>query len=184
MKISDGSVAVRTFEEKDIAAKVMWINNPENNQYLHYQLPLDIEKTRQWFYNKDNTKRCDCVIEYTGIPVGLIGLLELDDTNRKAEFYISMGETSYKRRGIATRAIRLILEYAFSVLHFNKIYLNVDAENTAACRLYEKVGFLCEGVFVQDMYHHGKMIDRKRYAILSGREGQNDKYTEKNLLHA
>ena len=106
------------------------------------------------------------MIEDQGIPVGLLGLLAIDKVSQKAEFYISMGETAYKRKGIAMAATRLILEHAFSELQLNKVYLNVDAENLAACALYEKSGFHCEGYFHEDMLHHGRLIDRKRYAML------------------
>ena len=166
MKLLDQNVSVRDFQEEDIPNKVKWINNPENNQFLHYVLPMEEEKTRQWYRNKNNDTRKDCVIEYQGKPVGLIGLLAIDPVNQKAEFYISMGETGYKRKGISTRAVGLVLTYAFEVLKLNKIYLNVDAENEAACGLYEKCGFQCEGYFKSDLIHHGKLVDRKRYAIL------------------
>ena len=166
MRLCKDDIVLRSFEERDIENKVRWINNPENNQYLHYQIPLEVEKTRNWFLHKKNETRLDLVIEYQGIPVGLIGLLAIDPDNQKAEFYISMGETAYKRKGISTRAIQILLEYAFVDLRLNKVYLNVDADNEAACGLYEKTGFLCEGTFVEDMYHRGKLIDRKRYAIL------------------
>ena len=60
----------------------------------------------------------------------------------------------------------MILEYAFNELSLNKIYLNVDAENIPACNLYEKVGFIQEGYFSQDLMHRNKLIDRKRYAVI------------------
>ena len=166
MQISNGDVLLRDFTEKDIPNKVLWINDSRNNACLHYDIPLDINKTRSWFLNKDNTVRQDCVIEYQGISVGLVGLLAIDRTNRKAEFYISMGNHEYKHRGIATIATNLILDYAFNTLALNKIYLTVDADNTIACRLYEKTGFKCEGIFRQDLFHRGNLVDRKRYAIL------------------
>lgn len=166
MLLKNDLISVRDFLESDVENKVEWINNSENNEYLHYDLPLEYEKTLAWFRNKNNNGRCDCVIEYNGIPVGLIGLLSIDSFHGKAEFYISMGDTSFKRKGIATVATRLILNYAFCDLGLHKVYLNVDAENAAACKLYEKVGFVCEGFFKEDMIHRGRYIDRKRYAIL------------------
>ena len=159
------SILIRKFTQKDIPDKVQWINDEKNNRYLHYDLPLSVEKTKVWFQNKSEN-RLDCVIEYEGIPVGLIGLIGIDAQSRKAEFYISMGRDDFKRKGIATESTKLLLSYAFDVLNMNKIYLNVDEENIAACNLYEKIGFTLEGRFIQDLFHRGKLINRLRYAIL------------------
>lgn len=162
-------VILREFEETDIPKKVEWINNPANNQYLHYDLPLEIDKTVSWFRNKDNSRRVDCVIEYNGIPVGLIGLLQIDRINKKAEYYITIGETDFKHKGIATKATKAILEYAFVDLKLHKVYLTVDAKNENAIRLYEKAGFKQEGYFVGDLFRtrDNGYIDRERYAIIS-----------------
>ena len=92
--------------------------------------------------------------------------MAIDTTNQKAEYYITVGNTSFQRKGIATKATMLILEYAFIDLNLNKVYLTVDADNEKACRLYEKVGMTCEGLFQEDLSRHGQLIDRKRYAIL------------------
>ena len=99
--------------------------------------------------------------------MGLIGLIGIDKTNQKAEFYISMGRDDFKRKGIATTATRLVLGYAFDELALNKVFLNVDEDNGAACRLYEKIGFKLEGKFEKDIIHRGALINRLRYAMLS-----------------
>lgn len=163
-------VRLREFEESDIPLKVEWINDVENNLFLHYDLPLDIEKTTRWFRSKDNSRRVDCMIEYMGIPVGVIGLLQIDRENLKAEYYITIGNKSFKKRGIATLATEAILNYAFKDLGLHKVYLTVDARNDAAIRLYEKVGFKQEGYFVDDLYcaRDSEFIDRTRYAIMNG----------------
>ena len=166
MRKQQGAVVIRDFREEDIENKVKWINDPGNNSFLHYNIPLERDKTKHWFAHKDNETRQDCVIEFEGLPVGLIGLLAIDRKNRKAEYYVSMGEKDFKRRGIASTATKLILDYAFHDLNLNKVYLNVDAENEAACHLYEKTGFHCEGLFRQDLLHRGKLVDRKHFSLL------------------
>lgn len=160
------NVSLREFRFEDIPLKIRWINNPNNNQYLHYNIPLEYESTCIWFINKNNEIRYDCVILAGEVPVGLIGLLAIDRENSKAEYYISMGEENYKRKGIASRATQLILQYAFETLNLNKVYLNVDADNAAAVALYERSGFQREGFFRKDLIRCGKLIDRARYAIL------------------
>lgn len=166
-------VVLRDFEESDVPKKVEWINNSQNNQFLHYELPLKIEKTIEWFRNKDNSRRLDCIIEYEGVPVGLIGLLQIDRVNMKAEYYITIGENSYKQKGIATKATKAILEYAFLKLQLHKVYLTVDAKNEKAIRLYEKVGFEREGYFVDDLFcsQNAEFIDREIYASVNRNPG-------------
>ena len=71
-------VTIREFRFEDIPSKISWINNPENNQFLHYDLPLEYEKTCIWFEkNKGRADRYDAVIEVNGTPVGLIGVYRL-----------------------------------------------------------------------------------------------------------
>jgi len=167
MYLSDGRVSLREFRVEDIPLKIEWINDARNNQFLHYDLPLEFEKTVRWFYGRNLEERLDCIIEYDKKPVGVIGLLGIDRKNRKAEYYITIGCQEYKRSGIAKKASQLILKYAFNTLDLHKVYLNVDSNNTAACLLYEKIGMICEGEFIADIYKKGKFIDRKRYAIMS-----------------
>lgn len=160
-------VTIRKFQRTDIPKKVEWINNPENNQFLHYDLPLTVEKTEKWFasHESDNN-RYDAVIEADGIPVGTIGLLSIDRKNSKAEYYIAMGETDYKGKGIAKEASRLILAYGFEKLGLNRIYLFTETENIKAQRLFEKVGFIREGILKQDVFSHGQFVDRIAYGYL------------------
>ena len=95
-------ISIRKFERADIPKKVEWINNPENNQFLHYDIPICVEKTEMWFDSHiGEDSRYDAVIEADGVPVGTIGLLSIDWKNSKAEYYIAMGETVYKGKGVA-----------------------------------------------------------------------------------
>lgn len=160
------NVSIRKFEKRDIPNKVKWINDPANNAFLHYDLPLEVGKTEAWFEkNKDRTDRYDAVIEVDGTPVGLIGLLSVDHTNKKAEYYVTLGEREYLGRGIAGRASRLLLEYAFTELGLNRVYLHTEVDNTAAIRSYERIGFHQEGLLKNDLFSKGRFVDRYVYGI-------------------
>lgn len=166
-KLVSKNITLREFDVNDIETKVNWINDSINNQFLHYDLPLTIEGTTKWFNNKDKKRRIDYIIEYNGIPVGLIGLLQIDQFNQKAEYYITIGNHDFKKKGIASEASRILIRYAFEKLGLRKIYLNVDEENVIARSLYKKLGFKCEGIFIDDMFFKGKWINRRRYAIIN-----------------
>lgn len=159
-------VSIRRFEAGDIPDKVRWINDPRNNAFLHYELPLEVEKTQIWFEkNRDRTDRYDAVIEADGKPVGLIGLLSIDRKNQKAEYYVTIGESAYLGRGVANRASKLILDYAFETLGLNRVYLYTETENIAAVKSYEKIGFRREGVLKKDLFSRGRYVDRYVYGI-------------------
>lgn len=169
--MTNQQVRIRKFLKEDIPLKVKWINNPEINKYLHYNLPLEEEKTLQWYENnKNNTNRIDNTIEileddlYT--PVGLIGLLGVDNINKKAEFYICIGERNTQGKGIAEKASIQFINQCFKNTDLNKIYLYTEKANIAAQKLFEKVGFKKEGLLIEDLIYNEKKIDRYVYGLL------------------
>lgn len=160
------SVTIRKFNQTDIPYKIKWINDVKNHQYLHYDLPLTYEKTCQWFHRiKKQQNRYDCTIEVNGTPVGLIGLLQIDRHHKKAEFYITIGEQTWKGRGVAKKAGQLLLADAFGPLALNKVYLYTETENITAQRLFAALGFQKEGLLAQDICHQGRLIDRFVYGL-------------------
>lgn len=160
-------VTIRKFKRDDIPKKVEWINNPENNRFLHYDIPIEVSKTQKWFDNNiGRTDRYDAIIEANGTPCGTIGLLSIDRINSKAEYYIAMGETSLKGKGVSTQASKLILDYGFKELGLNRIYLFTETKNIPAQKLFEKVGFVKEGCMRFDIVSRGKFVDRYVYGIV------------------
>lgn len=160
-------ISVKPFGENDIHNKVEWINNPLNNKYLHYTLPLEYQKTLEWFKkNKDNKNRLDGVIYYKDSPVGLVGLLGIDNTNKKAEYYVCLGEQDAKGKGIAKIASKLLIKYAFEEIGLNKIYLYTEEENVSGQKLFERLGFKKEGLLMQDLIYNGRIINRYVYGLL------------------
>ena len=159
-------VTIRKFTIDDIPAKISWINNIENNRYLHYDLPLEYQKTVEWYNRvKDRDDRYDAVIEVDGKPVGLLGLLSISDNDKSAEYYVSIGDVSYKGKGIAYRASKLLLEYAFKFLLMDKVYLYTEKDNINAQKLFEKLGFSKVGLIKNDIFYNGTYRDRYHYVF-------------------
>lgn len=159
-------VTVRRFNRNDIPDKVRWINDPANNRFLHYDLPLTIDKTEQWYERVSNdASRYDAVIEADGVPCGLIGLLDIDSKNKKAEFYVTLGEAEYRGRGVALTATAKLLDYAFGELGLHRIYLYTETENTDAQKLFGRAGFIKEGCLRNDLLVNGIYKDRFIYGL-------------------
>lgn len=159
-----GNVKLRKFEERDVPNKVKWINDEENNQYLHYDLPLIEEKTYEWYRNLVGREdRYDAVILYDDIPVGIIGLLGIREG--RAEYYVTMGEKVYKGKGIAKEATKILLQYAFTNLNLKEVYLYTEEENIGAQRLFEKCGFERQFLEKDSARNRGKSVNRFFYKI-------------------
>ena len=160
-------IEIRKFSFEDIPLKIDWINNTVNNKYLHYDLPLEYEKTVAWYNKiKNADTRYDATVIYNGKPVGLVGLLNIDTVNLKAEYYICLGEDSAKGKGVATVASKMLIKYAFETLKLNKIYLYTEEANVAAQKLFERLGFVREGFLKEDIIYRDKKINRFAYALL------------------
>lgn len=157
-------VAIRKMKFSDIDLKVKWINNPKNNKFLHYDLPLKKNKTEKWFENnKNNKNRFDGIIECDDTPIGLIGLLSINDES--AEYYITMGEEKYKHKGVAKKASMLLLEKAFLEYNLKKLYLYTETDNIAAQRLFDKLGFVLSGSEEGKTLNRGKPVNRYYYEL-------------------
>ena len=136
---------LRKFSEEDIPYKVEWVNNPANNKYLQYELPLTIENTQKWYGRvKNDTDRWDATLLYKGKPVGTFGLLNIDRENKTAEDYSLIGDESVKGMGLGTRGGILNLCYAFYDLGLDKVWGIIEVENEASLRRWKRVGGIIE----------------------------------------
>ncbi len=165
----DGEVILKPFTKEDIPLKVSWVNDNENNEFLHYDIPLTIEGTEKWWEGiKDRQDRKDFIIYYNDIPVGLTGLLNINYKNKNSELHIILGDKSYKNKGIATKALRLLLSYAFDSLSLERVYLFVEEDNIAAINLYKKMHFINEGCLRRHIVRNEKYCNYLIWGILKG----------------
>lgn len=159
-------VGIRKFQEEDIPLKVKWINDENNNKYLHYDLPLKENKTLEWYKRiKNRNDRADFTITFDGEPAGLIGLLNIEFDNLQAEYYICLGEEKFKGKGIAKKATDLLIRKADEIYGLKKIYLYTEIDNIPAQKLFEKCGFVKERLIENDLFYRGKYIDRFYYVL-------------------
>lgn len=98
--------------------------------------------------------------------VGTCQLHGVSAVDRTAELQIRLGVVAERGKGLGTQAVRLLLDYGFLDLNLQRIYLHVIATNTAAIRVYEKTGFVHEGLLRRAAYVDGAYVDLAFMAIL------------------
>jgi RimJ/RimL family protein N-acetyltransferase len=100
------------------------------------------------------------------IPIGIVGLINLDYKNRNAECIIDIGEKNYWGKGYGLEGLKLLLNYAFYEMNLHRVFLRVYSFNERAIRLYTKIGFQEEGSSRQSLFRNGEWHDIIHMGIL------------------
>ena len=167
-------LSIRKMERNDIPYLVDWATARSHVKGMQNYLPRTAAEANSWFQRSLLDKSRDdymiYVTEETGdkYPIGILGLVNIDDTNRKGEYYVVIGNDEFLRRGIAFRTSNEMIQNTyFKGQDFAKIYTRVDKDNFAAQKLVEKLGFRKEGLMLSDgLTPAGAPIDRIYYGLL------------------
>jgi RimJ/RimL family protein N-acetyltransferase len=104
------------------------------------------------------------VIEVDGKVIGSIGLHHKNRRDGSSQFGISIYDRAYLSQGYGREAVQLLLDWAFRVQNYRRIWLDTLATNERAIRSYRACGFVEEGRLRQHFYHDGEYVD----AVLMG----------------
>ncbi|MFJ9374117.1 GNAT family N-acetyltransferase [Streptomyces sp. NPDC101455] len=101
----------------------------------------------------------------TGELLGEVVLFEWDPAARSCTFRTLIGPRG-RGRGIGTEATRLILGYGFEQLSLHRVQSEVYGNNHRARRVYEKVGFVVEGVRREAQSRDREWVDEVVMGVL------------------
>jgi RimJ/RimL family protein N-acetyltransferase len=100
--------------------------------------------------------------------VGYVQLALIDLSERRAACGIVLGDETVRGRGVGSIAIRLLLDYAFTVRNLERVYAESYGFNGRAHRLFESVGFQREGILRGHEIHNGARQDMHVFGMLKG----------------
>lgn len=155
------NIKLTPFNKEHLKNSRFWMNDREICRLFGrvYKF-LTVDAQKKWHEKLLNDKtQLIFAIEVDGIYVGNVGLKNIDFLNKKAEFYIFIGNKEYWGKGIGTIASGEFLNN-IKKLKLHKIYLHVDVSNITAIKLYKKVGFKEEGALKDEL------IREKKYVIM------------------
>lgn len=152
-------VVLRPLTIEDTFNIVKWRNSNDVKKYLYTQNNITIEQHLEYFSKFIETKKIyQFIIVADGVDCGTTFLKNIDYSNKRAEFGIFIGESSFRGKGVGSTATFKTIEIAFKELLLNSVFLTVFSNNTGAIRSYEKAGFkivntnekhfLSDGLFV------------------------------------
>ena len=100
-----------------------------------------------------------------GVVVGAIQWHESDDPEYRHAGIDIFLDPAMHNRGLGTDAVRTLCRYLVEVVGHHRLTIDPAADNAAAIRAYEKVGFRRVGVMrqyergVDDRWHDGLLMD-------------------------
>lgn len=155
---------LRELEREDIKKINEWRCDPNlisclGAPYRYINEEVDKEWYDKYMHSRGNSIRCAIVEEGNENDIlGLISLMSINYINRSAELHIMIGNETNRGKGMGSFAVKAMIEHAFNDLNLRRIELGVLESNIIAIKLYEKVGFVHEGVKRKANYKNGEYV--------------------------
>jgi ribosomal-protein-alanine N-acetyltransferase len=171
-QIQHGRVFLRPAEKDDLALFVRWLNDWRTGRTLGMRAPLSTAMEERWFdkmiegHGKDSYHFVICLLE-DDRPVGTIGLKNLNLVDGNAGLGISIGAEEDRGKGYGSDALQALLRFGFDELRLVRIWLDVYDMNDGAQRVYERAGFVHEGIQRRAAFREGVHRDVHLMAILA-----------------
>ncbi len=140
---------LRPITEADALDMFASLSDAESMRLTGTQQNFTLEQVQQYCQRVAQADdRFDYAITVPGDPtyLGEVVLNDIDQINRSASFRIALASEKLFGRGYGTEATQLIVDFGFQSLKLHRIELEVYDFNPRAQHVYEKVGFVREGI--------------------------------------
>lgn len=157
---------LRSITDDDLELMRNWRNEPtvRANMYTQHEISRD-EHLNWWEKIKTRTDQKYFMYEMAGVPLAITAFANIDmqSQNSNWAFYASPSAP----KGIGSKMVFLMLEYAFDTLKLHKLYCEILAFNTSVIKLHQKFGFSVEGVFRSQHKINNDFVDVYRLGIIA-----------------
>lgn len=157
----DKMIYIRPMTYDDIDDIVRWRNSDGVRKFFIYRGDFTHENQIDWMKNHVETgevaQMIICLYE-SDKPIGCVYIRDINQTHKKGEYGIFIGEDDARGKGIGTKAAKLMLRFGFEELGLHRIYLRALEGNDRATKSYENAGFVKEGFLRDDVFVDGEFL--------------------------
>ncbi|WP_422079745.1 GNAT family N-acetyltransferase [Ulvibacterium sp.] len=163
LRLKGEHIHLRALEPEDLEFLYQLENNPEvweisgtTAPYSKHVLKQYLENAHRDIYDVKQLRLCICTAK--DVVIGFVDLFDFDPKNRRAGIGIILiaGEQG---KGVGTETLRLLCDYAFSVLDLRQLYANVTTDNERSLHLFRKLGFEKVGTKKDWIFFNGNYRD-------------------------
>jgi RimJ/RimL family protein N-acetyltransferase len=168
--LTDGVVTLRPYRDTDAEAIAAMMDEPAIARWTRAPSPYSLDDAIEWLAKLPaGLGRGDMPLAVvdadSGELLASIGLALRGDG--RAEFGYAVALPA-RRRGVASRALRLYARYAFDVLGLHRLEIHTRTDNDASIALAERLGFRREGVLRSFAVVRGERVDVVMLSLLPG----------------
>ena len=130
----------------------------------------DYENTKEFILkaNSPSSILLEVSIRNINKPIGNVRLFNINQIHRRAELSMFFYDKTEWSKGYATEAIKAILHYSFEKLKFHRIVADYYATNIASSKVFKKLGFIVEGLFIDHFcVGENEFIDSVRVGLVN-----------------
>ncbi len=146
--LRDGDVVLRPWSEADIEPARLahdeeiayWFGFPVVVPSAEQQIAA-VDRWREAY--ADDRRMVNFLVEHAGEPAGMVELRQVGDGRGQLSWALF---PDHRGRGVAIRALRLLIQYAFDELGLIRLEAYVQPDNTHSLRLASRCGLRREGV--------------------------------------
>ena len=167
------NVALRPLQFDDMESIYTWMSDIEFNLWGGWTSVIAIPLSRDAFrpifeqyFVEAKEEQVMLGIEFENRLVGFVQLTNIDQRMRRAGIGIGIGEKNIRGQGIGKTALRLLLDYAFTVKGLERVSAEVFSFNQHSQNLMERVGFQREGLLRHYSIHKGTRQDTYIFGML------------------
>jgi RimJ/RimL family protein N-acetyltransferase len=173
--LKSAHVTLAALRPEDSPTLFQWINDRELVLFNSAYRPVSQGEHDAWF--ESIRERSDVFIFgirlcETDQLIGSCQLHSINSISRSAELQIRLGVSNERGKGYGTEAVKLLLQFAFSELNLHRVYLHVFATNPRAIQVYEKCGFVREGLLREAAFIDDRFVDVLVMGILREEYGR------------
>ena len=144
------------------------MNDPETNQYMETRFsPQSSDDIKNYVMKmkEDSSVLFMAIISRNdNRHIGNIKLGPISRHHQRAYISFFIGDKSYRGKGIATEAVRLLSDYAFRDLSLAKVIGGCYSNNSGSKKVFEKAGFKLEGILKKQFRYENEFVDELCFA--------------------
>ncbi|HEY4199899.1 MAG TPA: GNAT family protein [Devosiaceae bacterium] len=173
MPIETERLVLRPFEKEDIESVMGYHRLPEVQRYLDWKIrdkvdviaALEAMRSQITLQRPGDTLSLAVVRKAGDVLVGQVSLRWVDATAGQGEIRFVFNP-DYRGKGLASEAVRRLIDIAFEDFNIHRIFARCDARNSRSARLMTRLGMRLEAHYREHALFQGEWDEELHFAIL------------------